>query len=253
MSVFQQPPTPRAPVRAASSPTPAAPAPSPTASDKSGAVVTLGIPDAPVLCPLETCTVLGGSGYDLIAGRDASVRFRTDGIVISGDAAAADQRITYPEVIDVQIDGPGSVRRGGGFIGGGFGVTGALEGIAIASILNALTTKTTIHTFVQITTDTGEIFLHYGYLEPGALRIALSAVFTYLRKLDAGYISSRMRHLEALRDRGVIDQDELSRLSAQVLDLDGLDRAVPTASKVAYCPRCQAEFMVGVHCLCGWL
>jgi len=42
-----------------------------------------------------------------------------------------------------------------------------------------LTTNTKIHTFMQIVSDTGEVFLHYAGLEPGALRIALSPVFAY--------------------------------------------------------------------------
>jgi hypothetical protein len=204
--------------------------------------VTREILDAPVLCVLEPCTVLGGSGYDLTAGRDASVAFRTDAIVIGGQATDVAQRITCPEIIDLQIEGPGSVRRGGGFIGGGFGVAGALEGMAIASILNALTTKTTIHTFIQIATDTAEIFLHYGGLEPGALRIALSSVFTHLRKLDAGYLSSRTRHLEVLRERGLIGEDELSRLSAQVVALDDLARATSAGRRTVRCPVVRPRF-----------
>jgi hypothetical protein len=33
------------------------------------------------------------------------------------------------------------VKSGGGFIGGGFGAAGAVEGMAIAAVLNALTTQ----------------------------------------------------------------------------------------------------------------
>src|SRR5437879_5172452 len=118
------------------------------------------------LVRLEYCVVLGGSGYRLTAGREATVDFLADSIafyinsMVGAGPAAADARITYPEVIGIQIEGPGAVSRGGGFIGGGFGFEGALEGIAIATVLNALTTKTKIHTFIQILSDVGEVFLH---------------------------------------------------------------------------------------------
>ena len=102
--------------------------------------------------------MLGGSGYRLTAGREARVDFLADSIafyininsMVGAGPSVADARITYPEVIGIQIEGPGAVSRGGGFIGGGFGFGGALEGIAIATVLNALTTKTNIHTFIQI-------------------------------------------------------------------------------------------------------
>ena len=178
------------------------------------------------LLRLDGCIVLGGCGYRLSAGREVVVEFHHDLIAIYIDSialagpAGADIRISYPELVGLQIDGPGSVSRGGGFIGGGFGFEGALEGIAIATVLNALTTRTKIHTFIQIASDSGEIFLHYGGLEPGALRMALSPVFLRLRKLDHTHIASRIARFEALRLRDVIDDQELARLTTQVTRAD---------------------------------
>jgi hypothetical protein len=75
------------------------------------------------------------------------------------------------------------VTSGGGFIGGGFGVEGAIVGIGVASLLNALTTKTNTFTFtfMQLETTDGEVFFHYGAMEPSALRMELSPVFVALR------------------------------------------------------------------------
>ena len=42
----------------------------------------------------------------------------------------------------LEIGGPGLVKTGGGFVGGGFGARGAIEGMAIAAVLNGLTTRT---------------------------------------------------------------------------------------------------------------
>ena len=46
----------------------------------------------------------------------------------------------------MEIGGSGMVRSGGGFTGGGFGLGGAVEGMAIAAVLNAMTTRTSIKT-----------------------------------------------------------------------------------------------------------
>ena len=52
----------------------------------------------------------------------------------------------YSEVEGLEIGGPGLVKTGGGFVGGGFGARGAIEGMAIAAVLNGLTTRTSIKT-----------------------------------------------------------------------------------------------------------
>lgn len=120
--------------------------------------------------------------------------------------------IPYAEIASMDISGPGSVTRGGGFIGGGFGVEGALEGMAVATVLNALTTKTKIHTFISITTNIGELHLHYSGMEPGALRIALSPVVFALRRLDPVW---RQGRLDALRF--ALAEKQLSDNEFQVL------------------------------------
>ncbi len=59
-------------------------------------------------------------------------------------------QIPYRDVEVVDIGGPGLVKSGGGFTGGGHGVTGAMDGMAIAAVLNALTTQTKIKTVVRL-------------------------------------------------------------------------------------------------------
>ena len=50
---------------------------------------------------------------------------------------------SYDQVDAVDIGGPGLVRSGGGFEGGGFGLAGAAERMAIAAVLNAITSQVT--------------------------------------------------------------------------------------------------------------
>lgn len=93
----------------------------------------------------ESELALRGS-YDLRFLADRLAVFacqRTDALV----------QIPYRDVEVVDIGGPGLVKSGGGFVGGGFGVAGAVEGMAIAAVLNALTTQTRIKTVqgIQLT------------------------------------------------------------------------------------------------------
>jgi hypothetical protein len=83
-------------------------------------------------------------------------------------------QIPYRDVEVVDIGGPGLVKSGGGFSGGGFGVAGAVEGTAIAAVLNILTAQTAIKTIVRIQAAGCELFLLCTTTEPEALRIGLS-------------------------------------------------------------------------------
>lgn len=110
------------------------------------------------------------------------VTFDPTGITfLHGAPPLAVEHLDYSDVIAIQVTGPGTISSGGGFIGGGFGVEGAITGIAIGALLNKLTTRTQVFTFIQIETVKGEIFLHYPGAEPGALRIELSPVFVQVR------------------------------------------------------------------------
>lgn len=167
---------------------------------------------------LDHCTVLGGAGYALRVGSEITVAFERDRALLWPDTGRADiETIPYVEIKSITIGGPGSVTTGGGFIGGGFGVEGALEGMAIALVLNALTTRAKIHTMIEIITLRGEIFLHYGKMESTALRIYLSPVFACLRDLDVSWVTDQLERMAALRDRQILSEDEFARLKQRLL------------------------------------
>jgi hypothetical protein len=67
--------------------------------------------------------------------------------------------VPYSEIEDVEIGGPGLIKTGGGFVGGGFGLQGAAEDMPIAAVLNALTTRTSIKTIMRIQGTSCELFL----------------------------------------------------------------------------------------------
>ena len=88
-------------------------------------------------------------------------------------------------LLDIAITGPGRVTSGGGYIGGGFGVAGFAEGVAMASVLNAITSKSEVVTVLQLLGSGWELHGLTSVYEPGALRVLLSPVFTRLRSTAA--------------------------------------------------------------------
>jgi hypothetical protein len=183
-----------------------------------------------------------------------NVCFCADVIVVEAADVSTTARVFYPEVVDLVITGPGAVTTGGGVIGGGFGVAGALEGMAIAAILNALTTRTKVHTFIQLGTHQGEIFLHYGGLEPASLRIALSPVFAHLRRFDPNWIDSRLQRLQGLRGQEMLADEQFELLRSRLLfkpSLTGLEK--PEGREVVKCGSCGTSVFATAHVcdVCG--
>lgn len=164
---------------------------------------------------LKACAYLGGCNYPIAAGDSATLSFGTEGLLIQL-ADGSSFSVPYLELASIEVSGPGTLTSGGGFIGGGFGVEGALEGMAIAAVLNALTTKSKIHTFVSLTTNIGELHFHYGAMEPGALRIALASVHTILRRLNPKWLQERVAALQSAQTQGALSEPEFERFTQRL-------------------------------------
>lgn len=118
---------------------------------------------------------LGGSGYIFATNEPLSICFAKNSVIVKGVSSSAE--IHPVEISEFKIYGPGNVVEGGGFGGGGFGVEGAVIGIATALLLNTLTTTSGIHTYIQISTRLGEIFLHNTQIEPELMRVLFSRLY----------------------------------------------------------------------------
>lgn len=180
---------------------------------------------AGVLAVVGRGTVLGGAGLGMGAGQSVTIVFRNDELAI--ERADADSiTVPYAEVQGLEIGGPGAVTSGGGFIGGGFGLQGATEGMIVSSILNALTTRTTVNTILALTTAGGEIFIHTDQCEPEQLRYRLSPVFVALRRHASKSPPSagtgeakveRLTQLAALVEKGLLSEAEFADLKRELL------------------------------------
>jgi hypothetical protein len=100
-------------------------------------------------------TILSMTGVSGNATGECSVIFDRESVIVAIGASIyyRQWRLHYSDITSLQIAGRGGIETtsGGGWAGGGFGAKGILEGIGIATVLNALTTRTQYH--VETTVD----------------------------------------------------------------------------------------------------
>ncbi|MGH3187225.1 MAG: SHOCT domain-containing protein [Streptosporangiaceae bacterium] len=191
--------------------------------------------DARSLVSLREVAYLGGYVPEspIRAGERYDVRFVEDRFLVFGcRQAEVLAEVPYREVEDVEIGGPGLVRTGGGFAGGGFGVRGAVEGMAIAAVLNALTTRTSIKTVLRLQGTGCELFLLHTGLTPERLRIAMSRPLGAIRSARATGAAGRIEHgvpaisaspvedltkLADMLEKGLLTREEFDLMKAKLL------------------------------------
>ena len=202
---------------------------------------------------------LGSAEFPFAPGEQVDVLFAQSGVILQGKTRSA--RFSYFELAELEITGPGTVTTGGGFVGGGFGVEGALQGMAISAILNGLTTRSKIHTFITLITNFGELHLHYDKMEPSALRVVLASVFQRMRSCDPNWRKQRISVLHLAKDSGEISQQEfeghLSRLNASPVWPDPVaeealrkqeaaerKRLADAQAPQGICPNCDSQISI---------
>lgn len=193
--------------------------------------------DACSLASLGDVAYLGGyvPGAAIFAGQRYDVRFLEDRLlVVVCRRAEILAQVPYSEVEDVEIGGPGLVKTGGGFVGGGFGARGAIEGMAIAAVLNALTTRTSITTIVRIQATGCELFLLHTRATPEQLRIELSRPLGAIRSARTMNAPGAAKHQSPIRpaapveelaklgemlEKGLLTREEFDLMKAKLLGL----------------------------------
>jgi hypothetical protein len=139
--------------------------------------------------------------------------------------------LAYDQVDALDVGGPGLVKSGGGFVGGGCSIAGAAEGMAIAAVLNAITSQVRIKTVIRIQGAGYELFMLNTMVEPDALRIELSRPLVAIREAqearsagrsaDAGVTTAAMgtelHKLANLHERRLLSRDEFDQLKAKLI------------------------------------
>jgi hypothetical protein len=145
------------------------------------------------LTSIPKVILLGGHGYssDVAARTRMDLYFTTEGLWATRAGTATPViRSPYSEVNAVDFSGPGKVTRGGGFIGGGFGLQGAAEGMAIAAVLNSISTKSEIRSLIRWEANALEAFFFTDIATPGDLRIQFSAVLGRIKQSTPATVES---------------------------------------------------------------
>jgi hypothetical protein len=132
---------------------------------------------------LRPLVLLGGFGREFARRRGVPccVVFNTDAIVATVAPDWVPAEMSY---VDVRIDfgGPGAVREGGVFFGGGTTSAGAIEGMALASILSAVTSRTRYQTLIAVSDHRFGVVAMSARTTPDSLRLSLAPVFSRVRQ-----------------------------------------------------------------------
>jgi hypothetical protein len=181
--------------------------------------------NAGVLVLLPGCFLLGGHGFDagLAPGARLDLYFTSEGLWATHPGHATPLiESPYAEATALDFSGPGRVTKGGGFIGGGFGLTGAAEGMLVASALNSLTTKSEIRSIIRWEAESLEAFFFTSEATPGDLRIKFSPVLSKIRPVTETEPEpdriSQLERLASLYERRVITDEEFVLLKKDILD-----------------------------------
>lgn len=192
-------------------------------------------PAAPSLAELtpgmHTCMFLGGAGLPLASGITYRFGVRTDHIAVANMAGVVVLHLPFRQILDMRAQGAGAVRSGGGFVGGGFGLEGAAEGMLIASALNALTTKTHVDSCLRLITEDAEGVFAFTRTLPSQLDLELSSFRVHQRQREALQVPAqpgvaeqkedpltRLERLVRLRDAGALTAAEFDQEKSALLN-----------------------------------
>lgn len=139
---------------------------------------------APAQRPLMLVgTHVGGHGTELEPGEECVVAVSGRGICATGLGSVLLKPADRLRAI--QLGGVGTYTTGGGWVGGGFGISGALEGALFASLMNTLTTRRHIDCLVRFVFDDAEATFSLTSDTPQRLQLDASALLAALRGSEA--------------------------------------------------------------------
>jgi Short C-terminal domain len=195
-----------------------------------GLNVTIDDSDLDVASPVSICdfVYLGGAGtglrrgseYTLLAGPQTLSVHRPERVLDPSDAEWA---VTYREIIGITLGGPGREAHSANLVGGGVGMEGAVEGMALAALVNQLSARTIVTTHLGIECWRSEAFLLNTRYSPQELRMLLSPAMVAIRSDDGAKASpvnssiAELERLAALRSAGALTDEEFEQLKRTIV------------------------------------
>jgi hypothetical protein len=145
------------------------------------------------------------------------------------DSTYALARLTYSTVQRFDFSG-GTIQKGQRYMGGGFGLAGAAEGMLVAQLLTKASARTEIRTVIHLEASEGAAHLFTRKATPKQFDLATTHVRTLIRSGQASASSQlppttvnvveALAQLAALRDSGALTNDEFTQAKARVLGND---------------------------------
>jgi hypothetical protein len=162
----------------------------------------------------------GGHGAPLERGARYDVTFFERALSFSQrDAQVA--YLSYEEIEGIDVSGPGAYRDGRRFVGGGFGLAGAAEGMLIAVALNALIGTTTIESILRVKGPRTELFVVTDAATPRQLTIELSPISALLARAEraapATAFADELERLARLHEQGALTEGEFEAAKRKVI------------------------------------
>lgn len=184
----------------------------------------LDVPDEEGCQLLFALTFVGGHGVGLEPGEWVTLAIDDDELrIVSGEPAVV--TFPYSQLRGIELGGPGRVVEEGGFVGGGFGVSGFLIGALAAGLLNSLSHREHIESVIGIQSREAEVFLSSGKQTPDQMRLELSRAFVRAaegagadHQLGAEEIGAAIRTLAKLRADGLVTDAEFEQKRRELLD-----------------------------------
>lgn len=169
--------------------------------------------DHPEANLITDCTVTGGHGFDLNRQSQVALLISPDLLLVKQLINSVAIRIPIEDVNYLEFRGNGYSETDAGMIGGGFGFTGAVLGIATAAAVNSATKKTHLDCWITIKTVDGDIYLQSNLWTPAQLINSCSAT---LARLDQQAASQGLEpdptvqliNLQQLLDQGTVSPAE---------------------------------------------
>lgn len=168
-------------------------------------------------------TVMGGSGMNLQPKESLLLGCGDLSLHLHNPSSFSETAIPFSSITAIEISGPGTESSNAGIAGGGFGLQGAATGIAVAALINAVTTINKTNTFLRVATETSEILLHTASVDPSALRLLLSRAFVQLdatknhRSQGGVSLSLELDRLHALLEKGALTDEEFRAAKTRLL------------------------------------
>lgn len=185
--------------------------------------------------------ILALEGVSGLAVGTGIVVLDRDAVHLVVGKARVQHRFDYTQITRLQVAGRGEfvTKTGGGWVGGGFGLSGALQGAFMAEALNFLTTRKLRHveSLLHLGWNGGGLTLLNQVYAPERLAVLVEPAVARLNALQAASgsgksqsdalastptaeaetVVARIQKLETLRDLGLISPEEYADQRSRIL------------------------------------